>query len=580
MTIEEILYVLEQNVTSILCGSALGQRGLLGCSRIDDSDVVLLAKALRANTSLTALDLSRNRLSTQGAIILADALRVRSQLRSLNFSYINLDEAGLVAFGQALTWYTSLTSMLFMGLSAVRRQSSNHLVNIVSENTSLRLLELRLWDTLQLQRLAQTLHRLPQLALLDISGSDLNDATVTALAAYIKESKTLRALSLAFSLSKVGTKKNVLLDALKRNNTLTSVNLSASRHRNFNGQCLAEMLDVNTTLTSIKLYGNYLLPTEVYSVTVALRRSTSLRSIDLSATQFHSQGAQTLAEELTVNTTLTSIDLSSNRILSLGAQAIAAALHVNASLVSVNLSVNRIGDLGAQAFADALLINTSLRTLSFERNDIGEVGIGAIMTALKTNTSLTSLNVYQTAPEMQLLKAETDMLRVNTTLRSISMRSFSRPDRQQFTSGEINDAHKMILSSLQVNPSLINFVRRYGSPSHEKTLAAEYGWRIANVLTRNRRRLFFISSPHGLRNIILYSLFSKPVLSDLSQGRQLPHIIKFQLTRYAIELNLLNDDLLGRAIMAGWCCGCGSSENLEVGTMGELDYSCSFGLTS
>jgi Ran GTPase-activating protein (RanGAP) involved in mRNA processing and transport len=576
MTIEEILYVLEQNVTSILCGSALDQRWVNGEGSIDDSDVVLLAKALRANTSLTAVDLSRNRLSTQGAIILTDALRVRSQLRSLNFSFINLDEAGLAAFGQALTSYTSLTSILFTGLTKDRIQLPNHLVNFVSTNRSLRHLELRLCKTSQLQRLVETLQHLPQLISLDIR-SDLNNSIVTALAAYVKESKTLRSLSLAFSLSQVGTHKNALLEALKRNNTLTSVDLSASRHRCFNGQILAEVLGVNTTLTSIKFYGNHLLPTEVASVVAALRRNTSLRSIGLDSTQFHSLGTQALAEVLMVNTTLTSIDLGGNDILPQGAQAIAAALHVNDSLVSVNLCMNQIGGLGAQAFADSLLVNTSLKTLNFEFNDIGEVGIGAIMAALKRNSSLTSLNVYNTAPKMQLLQAITNMLRVNTTLRLISMPNLSPLGYQHFRPAVENDVHKMILSSLLINPALENFLPRNGMSSHEKALATEFGSEIANVLTRNRRRLFFVRSPHGLRNVILYSLFSKPVLNDLSQGRQLPHIIKFQLTQYAIELSLLNEDILGRAIMAGWCCGCGSSEKLEVGFLGASDYACSFG---
>jgi Ran GTPase-activating protein (RanGAP) involved in mRNA processing and transport len=576
MTIEEILYVLQQNATSILCGRALGQRWINGDGRIDDAEMVLLAKALRANTSLTAFDLSRNRLSTQAAKILAEALQDRSQLRSLKFSFTTLDKSGSAAVVQALPLSTSLTSVFFIGLHRVGVQSQNHLVKVISANTSLRQLTLQSCNTLQRQGLAEILQHLPKLTLLNLSECILNDSAVTALTAYVKESQTLCLLNIAYTLENVGAQKNALLDALKCNKTLTSVNLSASRYRCFSGQSLAEVLSINTTLTSVECYGNYFLPTEVDSVVAALRRNTSLRNIDLGDTQFHLRGIQALAEALTVNTTLTSIDLGNNNILAQGAQAIAAALQVNASLISLNLSVNRIGDLGAQAFADALLVNTSLKTLNFESNDISKVGIQAIMEALKKNTSLTSLNVHQTVPEHLLLQAEIDMLRVNTSLRTISMPNYSRPDYQQLTPAVENYFHNAILTSLQVNPSLINFVRRYGLISSEKVLAAEFGTRIANVLTRNRHRLFFIRSPHGLRNIILYSIFSKPLLSDLSPGRQLPHIIKFQLTQYAAELSLLDKDILGRAIMAGWCCGCGSSEQLETGSMENSGYSCSF----
>jgi Ran GTPase-activating protein (RanGAP) involved in mRNA processing and transport len=573
MTIEEILFVLEQNATSMLCGRMLNQSWLMGDGHIDDAEVVLLAKALRANTSLTALDLSRNTLSAQGAVTLADVLREQSQLRSLNFSFINLDEASLAALDQALTSHPSLTSMFYQGLHPEMTLGQEHLINIVSANTSLRCLKLRLCNTMQYQRLAETLQHLPQLTLLDMSGCDLNGSAVTALTAYVKSSKTLSSLNIAFSSEKAGVQKNALLEALKSNDTLTYVNLNVNC---FSGQSLAEVLCVNTTLTSIEFYGNHLFPAEVNSVAAALRHNTSLRRIDLGDTQFHLLGIQALAEALTVNTTLTSIGLKNNQVSPLGAQAVAAALHVNSSLVSVNIAANRIGGLGAQAFAEALLVNTTLRTLSFEINDIDEVGIRAIMTTMKQNTSLTSLNVCKTAPENSVLQTVTDMLRVNTSLRSISMENYSHPDYQKLTPAVENSVHKAILASLQVNPTLINFVPRYGLPSSEKVLAAEFGTRIAKVLTRNRYRLFFIRSPHGLRNIILYSLFSKPLLSDLSPGRQLPHIIKFQLTQYAAELSLLDEDILGRAIMAGWCCGCGTSENLETGSMEKSGYSCSY----
>jgi Ran GTPase-activating protein (RanGAP) involved in mRNA processing and transport len=570
MTIDEILNALQKNVIRRLCGRALFEVGINRRTPIDDADMRLFAKALCANTSLTALDLPRSRLSFRGAELLADALRVRTQLRSLNFSY---SELGETAIDQALTLYTSLTSINFLNFHDVWVPCQEHLVNVVRANTSLRGLELRPCNTLQCQRLAETLQHLPHLSLLNIRESELNDAAASAIVAYVKESKTLCSLNVALCFHKVGAQKNALLDALKCNNSLTSVNLRASTARCFDGKRLADVLRENTTLTSLKFEGNHLFPAEIVSVAAALKYNTSLKSIYLDATQLDLRGVQELAEALTVNTTLTFIGLSRNRIRPLAARAIAAALYVNASLVSVNLSANQIGDLGAQAFADMLLINTSLRTLNLGSNDLGEVGIPAIMAALKKNTSLRSLTVNDTAPVMQLLQASTDMLRVNTSLMSISMPQCTRSNFRYFNPALMKEAHEMIVTALQNNSSLIAFISDYGIPHSKEVHAARFGVQIPKLLKRNQRQFFFIRSPHGLKNIILYSLFSKPLRPDLSQGHYLPHMVKFQLTQYAIALSLLDNNILGRAIMAGWCCDCGT-ETQDVCALDNPEYAC------
>jgi Ran GTPase-activating protein (RanGAP) involved in mRNA processing and transport len=552
MTIEEILYVLQRNRASMLCGRALGCIGTNGVGNINDAEMALLAKALRANTSLTVLDLSKNTLSAQGTTILLEALRVRPKLKSLNLSFAELGSEASTCLTEALSAYTSLTAINFLGNCGAGECCPDYLIKIVKANASLRLLRLTSYGELPHGGLAKILQHLPQLAVLDLSRCDLNDSAVIAISEHMKKSKTLRTINLAFSLAKVGAQKNTLLDALMCNHALHSIRLNAVHDGGFDDQRLADVLSVNTALTSLDFYGNRLSATGVVSIAAALAHNTSLTSVGLGRTHIRSQGAQALAEALAVNTTLTSIDLRSNAVLPQGAQAIAAALYDNTSLVSINVSKNQIGDSGTQAFADVLLVNTTL----------------------------TSLNIHQIRSDRLWLQASLDTLRVNTSLRSISMSHYPRPDFEGFNSAVERDLHKMRYKALRSNPSLINIIDRQQSSSSKQYLVTKFGSRIHSVLVRNQRHLFFIQSPHALKNLILYSLFSKPLRTDLLQEIQLPHIIKFQLTQCAIELTLLDQDILARAIMAGWCCGCGSFEDVAAISLGKPDYACSLGLTS
>jgi Ran GTPase-activating protein (RanGAP) involved in mRNA processing and transport len=576
MAVEEILYILQQNVTSMLCGRALNQVNARGRGCIDDTEVALLARALCINTSLTVLDLSENMLSVQGAKVLVDALRMRPKLRTLHLSFLELGGADSGFLAEALVRHTSLTSLDLSGVSGSARPCQDELLSVVRANTSLRLLRLKPSDTLRLQALAETLQHLPKLVLLDFSRCELNGSAVTAIAEYVKVSQVLHSLNLAYSLDKVGAKKNELLDALRYNSSLSTIMLHANLTGGFDGQLLSHVLRKNTALTSLDIYGNYLTVTGVLSIAAALKGNTSLRSIGLGHACLHLRGIQALAEALMVNTTLTSIDLNDNTITASGAQALALALHVNTSLVSINLSSNQINSISAQVLAKALLVNNSLRSLNLCLNNISGIGVRGVMTELKENTSLTELNVYTTWLEKQILEATVDMLRDNTSMMSVYMPDHYRRNFQKSMPVVESDAHEILKNALQTNSSLISFTDCYGVPIRRQIINKNFGLGISNILVRNKRRLFFIRSPHGLKNLILYSLFSKPLSRGLLQSGQLPHLIQFQLTQCATALCVLDKDILARAIMAGWCCGCGSFEDVEASSLEEPDYACSF----
>jgi Leucine Rich repeat len=278
---------------------------------------------------------------------------------------------------------------------------------------------------------------------------------------------------------------------------------------------------------------------------------------------------------------LTCLDLSQCDIILSATDTIALkeALLANSSLVSLNLNENNIDATGALALSQALLVNSTLTYLGLFKNpNIGRNGVTALMSALRTNTTLTSINLAESAPSLWLIHATAALLSVNTTLTSISLPA--RPGWSRRAKGDPDS--QVVFEALRTNPSITYFLGRadFRQRWQYDALIRHYGSQAPEFLIRNQRRSLLVMSPRGLKNTILYSLFSKPLTDARIITDSMPHIIQFQLTQCAIELQALHNDILARAIMAGWCCACETWGKLESPFTDKPDYSCSYELCS
>ena len=273
---------------------------------------------MKANTSLTSIDFSRNDIGAEGAKAIAEALTINTSLTNIDFSSNNIGPEGAKAIAEALKSNTSLTSIDF---------SSN---NIGPEGAK------ALSDALKINT---------SLTSIDFGSNRIGDEGAKALA-----------------------------DALKINTSLTSIDFGSNRIGDEGAKALADALKINTSLTSIDFGSNRIGDEGAKALAHALKINTSLASIDLSGSNISNESAKAIAEALISNTSLTSIDLSGNNIGDEGAKAITEALISNTSLTSINLYNNNIGDEGAKAIADALKTNTSLTHIILDRHSLGAEG--------------------------------------------------------------------------------------------------------------------------------------------------------------------------------------------------------------
>ncbi|KAL0239689.1 hypothetical protein GEMRC1_009797 [Eukaryota sp. GEM-RC1] len=212
-----------------------------------------------------------------------------------------------------------------------------------------------------------------------------------------------------------------LIELLKVDTTITSVDLGGSDVGDDGARALAEALKVNTTVTNVDLFVCYIGADGARALADALKVNTTVTSLCLGENDIVDEGAVALAESLKVNTTVISIDLNQNCIEDEGARALAELLTVNTTLTSVNLFGNSIGDEGLLALAEALKVNTSVTNIDLGGHDIGNEGTTVLAEALKFNNTLISIGLRQNFIGADGVLALVDSLKINSTVTSIDL---------------------------------------------------------------------------------------------------------------------------------------------------------------
>lgn len=240
-----------------------------------------------------------------------------------------------------------------------------------------------------------------------------------------RDPPTLTSLSL-FDHNLDDTDMVTLMEALAKNTTLTSINLSTNKL----GPIGVAELTCHSRLTSLDLSDNQIgdkgamalanipLLTSLnvshnrisHEGAVALASNTLLRVLDISANELELPSIKAFAN----NRHLLSLSINNNRIKKEGA----AAIVKNTCLTYLDISFNQIGDEGAKVFANnsnlfylnlcgneigdegakALAKNTHLSTLRLSSNQIGNLGAKAFL----TNFYLTDLTIWGNKVEVAI----------------------------------------------------------------------------------------------------------------------------------------------------------------------------------
>ena len=164
----------------------------LSCSSIDRA--AALGECLKCNTSLTTLNLDRNRIGDAGAAALAECLKCNTSLTTLNLGHNEIGDDGAAALAEWLKYNTSLTTLDLCGNGI----GATALGDCLKFNTSL--------TTLNLNRngigdngataLTECLRNNTSLTTLDLCGNGIGVAGAAAFGECLKCNTSLTTLHL------------------------------------------------------------------------------------------------------------------------------------------------------------------------------------------------------------------------------------------------------------------------------------------------------------------------------------------------------------------------------------------------
>ena len=281
-------------------------------SNVCDPDVVILAEALKTNTTLTSLHISFNTIGEEGAVALAEALTSNSSLRVLNLGTNRILGPGASALTGLLKRNTTLTELL-------------------------------------------------------VPFNNILDSGADALAEALKCNVSLSRLDLSFN--NIGHPGAITLaGAIKCNGTLTDLRLSGNKIGDAGASFLADAVQVNANLKMILLAGGSIGDAGATSLAEALKCNKTLKDLGLHDNDIGDSGTTALAAALECNNSLERLDLSSNKITDRGAFALSNSLKSNTILKELYLARNSIGYRGVNVLADEAKGSTTLTKLHLSGN--------------------------------------------------------------------------------------------------------------------------------------------------------------------------------------------------------------------
>ena len=155
---------------------------------------------------------------------------------------------------------------------------------------------------------------------------------------------------------------------------------------------ISEFFKHNTKMTHLQYIFRAKMPSEFFfAMMEGLKGNKIMTTVELSQFQFTEKGLSSLGEMLKINSTLKVLTLKTNSQKDpLCIKHLAEALKVNETLEELTLYNVKLGPQGIAFLAEALSLNKTLKKLNLNFNELGPDSIDSIVKIIKENTSLTT----------------------------------------------------------------------------------------------------------------------------------------------------------------------------------------------
>ena len=229
--------------------------------------------------------------------------------------------------------------------------------------------------------LAEVIKRNSTITHLNLSYNLFGLGDWTALAEAIKHNSTIRQLDLSENRFGVGDSNIVLADAIKHNSTITHLNLSYNFFGFGDCTALAEAIKHNSTIRQLDLSGTRIgLGDCTIVLADAIKHNSTITHLNLSRNHFKLDDSTALVEAIKHNSTIRQLDLSgTNSGFGDWNIALADVIKYNSTVTHLNLSSNEFGG-GVltnlvEACVEAIKHDLTVRQLDLSENGLGDDGL-------------------------------------------------------------------------------------------------------------------------------------------------------------------------------------------------------------
>ena len=378
------------------------------------SSVMMIVQALKENSKLKILNLSKNDINGEVAEGLATVIRNNSSLQKLYLFSNSLKQSALVIL-QALK-ENSMLKVLNLSGNDMTGEIAKNLANVIKSNTGLEQLHL-LNNNLGPSAIVilKALKENSKLKLLDLNGNHMTGEVAEDLANVLKTNSHLEQLGLDDNL---GLSAIVVLRALKENSKLQILNLNNNSMTGAVAEDLANVIKSNPDLEELYLCNNSLGSSAIV-ILQALQENSKLKILNLSCNNITGDIAKDLANVIRNNSSLQKLYLFNN-CLKQSALVIFQALKENSKLQILNLNSNNMTGEVLEDLATVITSNTGLEELYLSNNSLGRSAL-VILQALKENSKLKVLNLNGNNMTGEIADSLANVIKNNTGLEQLHL---------------------------------------------------------------------------------------------------------------------------------------------------------------
>ena len=276
------------------------------------------------------------------------------------------------------------------------------------------------WTTL-----AEVIKRNSTITHLNLSSNLLGLGDWTALAEAIKHNSTIRQLDLSENRFGVGDCNIVLADAIKHNSTITHLNLSCNSFGLGDYTALADAIKHNSTIRQLDLSKTDIGLRDC-SINIvladAIKQNSTITHLNLSRNFLGHCDCAALAEAIKQNSTIRQFDLSGTDIgLRDCTIVLADAIKQNSTITHLNLSCNSFGLGDYTALAETIKQNSTITHLNLSRNFLDHGDCTALAEAIKQNSTITHLNLSRSFRGRGDFIALAEAIKQNSTITHLNL---------------------------------------------------------------------------------------------------------------------------------------------------------------